>query len=300
MNEPEKKKVGREALYEALALYVQDNRREARHRRLRWSVALVAFLGYMTFNVWWTITSGEVSAKTDNYAAGVRIDGAIQTGKAASTKVLFPVLEKAFSDDKARCVALIINSPGGMVGQSEMLHDEILKLAKKHDKKVIAVGEDLMASGGYMVAAAASRIYAPQMAAVGSIGVRQDGYDLSGIAEKLGIKDRTLTAGKMKDSMNPLKAMSPEAEAKARHDLELIHTEFKRVVRESRGDRIKVQDDEIFTGEVFTGFDGYKLGLLDGFLDLEDAVKADCGADGVRIIAPSLGLSDLIGFVTGF
>ncbi len=81
---------------------------------------------------------------------------------------------------KALCVALLINSPGGMVGQSQMLHDYIAKLAKKNDKKVIAVGEDMMASGGYLIATAASRIYAPTMAAVGSIGVRQDGYDLTG------------------------------------------------------------------------------------------------------------------------
>jgi protease-4 len=288
------------SLYEALAAFVQDHNREKKNRRIRWTLALVGFFAYMTFNVYWAIHSGEVLPTSSNYAAVVRIDGPIQMGKSASTKVLFPVLEKAFGDDKAKCVALAINSPGGMVGQSEMIYEQIRKLAKKNNKKVIAVGEDLMASGGYFIASAAERIYAPKMSAVGSVGVRQDSYDLTGIAEKLGIKDRTLTAGKMKDSNNPLKPLSEEARAKATHDLETIHTEFKRVVRESRGDRIKLQDDEIFTGEVFTGIDGFQLGLTDGFLDLEDAVKADCGADGIKVIAPSLGFSDLLGMVSGW
>jgi len=300
MSDQQNRKGGRDAFYAALTAYVQVQEREGRQRRARWAIVIVAMLGYMAFNVWYAISSGEVSPSTSNYAAAVRIDGPIQTGKLASTNMLFPVLEKAFTDKQARCVALVINSPGGTVAQSEMLHDRVLKLAKQHDKKVVAVGEDLMASGGYLIAVSAEKIYAPRMSAVGSIGVRQDGYDLTGIADKLGIKDRTLTAGRMKDANNPLKPLSKEAEDKARHDLQQIHDEFKRLVRESRGGRIKAADGEIFTGEVFTGFDGYKLGLLDGHLDLEDAVKAECGADGVKMFTPSIGLADVLAFISGY
>lgn len=300
MSDQQNRKGGRDAFYAALTAYVQGQEREGRQRRVRWAIVIVAMLGYMAFNVWHAISSGEVSPSTSNYAAAVRIDGPIQTGKLASTNMLFPVLEKAFTDKQARCVALVINSPGGTVAQSEMLHDRVLKLAKQHDKKVVAVGEDLMASGGYLIAVSAEKIYAPRMSAVGSIGVRQDGYDLTGIADKLGIKDRTLTAGRMKDANNPLKPLSKEAEDKVRHDLQQIHDEFKRLVRESRGGRIKAADGEIFTGEVFTGFDGYKLGLLDGHLDLEDAVKAECGADGVKMFTPSIGLADVLAFISGY
>lgn len=291
---------GREALYAAAAALLEDRRNEQVAKRRRWWLIVGGLFVYMAFNIWWAIHSGQVAPTSSNYAAVVRVDGPIQMGKAASTKVLFPVLEKAFKDDKAKCVALVINSPGGMVGQSEMLHDRIQKLAKQNGKKVIAVGEDLMASGGYLVAVSAEKIFAPRMSAVGSVGVRQDGYDLTGIAEKLGIKDRTLTAGRMKDSNNPLKPLSDEARSKAEHDLELIHTEFKRVVRESRGDRIKAADEAVFTGEVFTGFEGYQLGLIDGFSDLDDAVKAECGADGVRMFEPSLGIGDLMSLVSGW
>ncbi len=293
----QKAKPGREALYEAMAEYVKAQRSASRKGNYKWMFFGATMLAYMGFNVWYMMQSGQIQPVAKNYAAVVRVDGQIATGKLASTSVLYPVLEKAFGDKKALCVALLINSPGGMVGQSQMLHDYIAKLAKKNDKKVIAVGEDMMASGGYLIATAASRIYAPTMAAVGSIGVRQDGYDLTGIAEKLGIKDRTLTAGRMKDSMNPLKPLSAEAETKARHDLEQIHTVFKQYVKESRGDRIKVADDDVFTGEVFTGMDGVKLGLLDGNLDIEDAVKTECNADGVKVYEGSLGLDSLLGFL---
>ena len=290
-------KPGREALYEALAELAKAKKDETRKKSRKWIFFGVMMAAYMGFNVWYMLDRGEFQPTAKNYAAVVRVDGPISVGKLASTAVLYPVLEKAFGDKKALCVALAINSPGGAVGQSQMLHDYILKLAKKNDKKVIAVGEDMMASGGYLIATAASRIYAPTMGAVGSIGVRQDGYDLTGIAEKLGIKDRTLTAGRMKDSMNPLKALSKEAETKARHDLEQIHTVFKQYVKDSRGDRIKVADDDVYTGEVFTGMDGVKLGLLDGNLDLEDAVKAECNADGVVLYEGSLGFGQLLGFL---
>jgi len=293
------KKGGRELLYTALAAYVDQQHAEQKSRKWRWRFILVSMAIYMIFNVVYMLSKDQHLAVSGNYAAVVRVDGEINVGKLASTDVLFPVLEKAFADKKAACVALVVNSPGGTVGQSQMLHDRIRKLAKQNDKKVIAVGEDLVASGGYLVASSASRIYAPTMAAVGSIGVRLDGYDLTGIAEKLGIKDRTFTAGTMKDMVNPLRPVTPEAEAKIRHDVEQIHSEFIRMVKESRGDRLKLPDDKLFTGEVFTGMDGKAFGLLDGNLDLEDAVKADCGADSVVAYEPKLGPGQLLNMLMG-
>lgn len=296
--EPEKKETAVEnVLHQALYEYVKGQAEERKSKKWRWRFIIASMLVYMGVNVFFMVSSGSFKPKPQSYAAMVRVDGPIAVGKMASTAVLFPVLEKAFEDTKAACVALVINSPGGMVGQSQMLHERILKLAKKHNKKVVAIGEDMMASGGYMIAASASRIYAPTTAAVGSIGVRMDGYDLTGIAEKLGIKDRTLTAGNMKDSVNPLKPMSEQAAKKVEHDLQQIHSEFIRIVKGARGERLKRPDAEVFTGEVFTGMDGVAIGLLDGSLDLEDAVKTDCGVDSVVAFEPNIGFGDILSFI---
>lgn len=290
---------GRDLLYRALAEFVEQSSDERRARKRRWRTMVAMVAAYMAFNVGWMFYTHQAkAAPTKNYAAVVRIDGPIAIGKMASTSVLFPVLDEAFADSDAGCVALVINSPGGMVGQSQMLHDRIRALAERNHRKVIAVGEDMMASGGYMIASSAQWIAAPSTAAVGSIGVRQDGWDFTGVTERFGIKDRVFTAGSMKDPVNPWRPVSPEAQAKVEHDLAVIHGEFIRMVKAARGDRISLPDAEIFNGEVFTGADGVKNGLIDATMDLDAAIKAQCGADSYVTYEPHLGLTDALRFLS--
>lgn len=227
-------------------------------------------------------------------AAVVRVNGQIAPGEPASLERLSPLLKQAFEDENAACVVLLINSPGGTVTQSQLIHDKVLKLAAKHHKKVIAVAEDLMASGGYMIASAAERIYAPTTAMVGSIGVIRPGYDLSGLADKLGIKDRTYTAGRLKDPFNPLVKPTAEAEAKAVELMTDLHQNFIGMVKAGRGDRLKGADDELFTGEYWTGRKAQALGLTDGSLDIDEAIQADCGAEKWKLYEPKFQPSDVL------
>jgi ClpP class serine protease len=192
MSQPESKP-GRDQLYAAAAAFLDLQVRDRKSRALRTWVLLGLGVGYFSLNVTLMLfgdRSGPPAA-TKHYAAVVRIDGTIATGKLASERLLSESLDRAFADNRARCVALAINSLGGMVAQSQLIHDTIQRLKQRYDRKVIAVGEDYMASGGYMVATAAERIYAPTTGIVGSIGVIQQGIDLSGLAERYGIQDRT-------------------------------------------------------------------------------------------------------------
>ena len=72
------------------------------------------------------------------------------------------IIEKAFSIKKALAVAISINSPGGSPVQSHLIHDFIRLQAKKNNKKVIIFAEDVVASGGYLIACAGDEIYANQ------------------------------------------------------------------------------------------------------------------------------------------
>jgi signal peptide peptidase SppA len=294
----EPNKTGREVLYTALAEYIKGQNAERKTKKWRWGALIALVALNFVFNIAYSLATNPHHAKTANYAAVVRIDGQIGVGRMASTEVLAPVLDEAFSDAKASCVALVINSPGGMVAQSQLIHDAITKLAKEKGKKVIAVAEDMMASGGYMIASAAQRIYAPQTAVVGSIGVISQGYDFTGLAEKLGVKNRTFTAGTMKDPFNPLEKLTPEAELKARTTLGELHGIFIQMVKDSRGQRLKAPDAELFDGEYWTGLTGAKLGLTDGYLDLQDAIKQDCGADSAVTYEPHLQVGDYLSFLT--
>lgn len=283
-----------DSLQFAIAAFLDQKTKADKAKNRRWMIFTAFAVLYFSVGLIQQIIDSDLIGASKPYAAVVRVDGQISTGKRASTDALGDALEKAFKDKGATCVALVINSPGGMVAQSQLIHDEVKKLAKLHNKKVIAVGEDYMASGGYLIASSAERIYAPTTGIVGSVGVIISGYDLTGLGEKYGVKDRTYTAGGLKDPLNPLVTPTEEAKAKIHEVLDELHGEFIRMVKESRGDRIKAEDSAIFTGEFWTGLGAARLGLTDGFLDLEAAVSQDCGADRVKLFEPRFGLASLI------
>lgn len=298
-------KSGREALYQAVAAYLDMQMRDRKARAVRTWVMIGLGVAYLALSASFMLfgRAGAPRPSTPNYAAVVRVDGPIMAGSLASVRSLSDPLTAAFEDRAAGCVALEINSPGGMVAQSQMIHDLVKRLAREHGRKVIAIGEDYLASGGYMIAAAAERIYAPTTSIVGSIGVIQSGYDLTGLAEKIGIKDRTYTAGTLKDLNNPLVRPSVAAEAKLKQMLDELHLEFIRMVQAARGDRpafqIAEQDAELYSGAAWTGVKALELGLLDGNLSLIEAIRQDCGADSVRIYEPRVRLVDMLGALSG-
>jgi protease-4 len=105
----------------------------------------------------------------------VRFDGAIDF---ATSDVLVNLLEKARQDPTVAAVVLEIRSPGGLATSSENIFYSMLRL--RAEKPLVVVIDGMAASGGYYMAAAANRIYAPASAYVGNIGTRgprpQDPY----------------------------------------------------------------------------------------------------------------------------
>ena len=105
----------------------------------------------------------------------VRFDGAIDF---ATSDVLVNLLEKARQDPTVAAVVLEIRSPGGLATSSENVFYSMLRL--RAEKPLVVVVDGMAASGGYYMAAAANRIYAPASAYIGNIGTRgprpQDPY----------------------------------------------------------------------------------------------------------------------------
>ena len=103
----------------------------------------------------------------------VRMSGVISSGSRGqlNDQSLAPVFEKAFSKGKPDAVALVVNSPGGSPVQSSLIGARIRSLASEKKTPVYAFVEDVAASGGYWLAAAADEIYVDHSSIVGSIGV---------------------------------------------------------------------------------------------------------------------------------
>lgn len=204
------------------------------------------------------------SAKS--YTAVVDVQGPIMQGAKASADKIIPSLQDAFKDPRAKGVMIRCNSPGGSPVQSAYVFDEIRRLRLKHpEKKVVAVASDVCASGGYFIIAAAEEIYADKSSIVGSIGVRMQNFGLVELMKKVGVENRELTAGENKAILDPFSPRNPEHEAFIKKQLENTHRHFIRAVKAGRGERIKSDNPDIFSGLFWTGEDAKELGLIDGY-----------------------------------
>ncbi|MGW1680453.1 S49 family peptidase [Saccharopolyspora sp. NPDC002376] len=190
-----------------------------------------------------------------------------------STQTVESALTRAFGQDRLTGVVLSVNSPGGAPTQSALVADRIRELAAEKDVPVIAYCEDVAASGGYWLACAADEIYAHQTSIVGSVGVVSASFGLNGLIEKLGVERRVYTAGEHKVRLDPFVPEKEEDVQWLRGLQGELHEQFRDWVRKRRGSKLNGTDDELFSGEVWTGAKAAELGLVDGVGSLRDIVK---------------------------
>lgn len=202
-------------------------------------------------------------------------------GRSLNLAGLAGPLERAFSIKRAPAVAILINSPGGSPVQSALIGQRIRDLAEAKGKPVLAFVEDVAASGGYWIAAAADEIYADRVSIIGSIGVVTAGFGLNGLIDKLGVERRVYTAGEKKVILDPFRPEREEDVGKLNAVLGDMHTVFKEQIRARRGDRLKADEAELFTGEFWLGAQALDLGLIDGIGHLRGVLRHKFG-DKVR------------------
>lgn len=262
---------------EKIALAGLEEQRRARRWGIFFKLLAFAYVTWIILLV--TGWQGSEAPKAERHTALVDIDGLILPGSDASADRIISALQAAFEDEHTAGVVLRINSPGGSPVQAQMIYDEMRRLRKKYPKiPLYAVVEDLCASGGYYVAVGADRIYVSQSSIVGSIGVRMDGFGVTGLMQKLGVERRLLTAGKNKALLDPFLPVEKDQEQYVLGLLNEVHQQFIHTVREGRGDRLKETPD-MFSGLIWTGDKGIELGLVDaiGTLDTvaREVIKAD-------------------------
>src|SRR5712691_6095277 len=199
-------------------------------------------------------------------------------------------LERAFAIRRARAVALLINSPGGSAVQSHLIHRRIRALAAENKRDVIAFTEDVAASGGYMIACAADEIVCDASSIVGSIGVVGSSFGFAGLMDKLGIERRLYTSGEHKAMLDPFLPEKPEDVERLKAVQREIHEDFIALVKERRGARLKGPENDVFSGEFWTGRKAIELGLADGIGDLRSTLRQRFGDDVVTpLISPARG-----------
>ena len=248
----------------------------------RWGIffklaGLVYLIAVLALVVDWG--GGAEKLSDGKHTALIYLQGTIEAGGEASAEKVNLALQSAFEDKGTAGVVLRINSPGGSPVQSGIIYDEIRRLRAKYpETHLYVVVEDLCASGGYYIAAAADKIFVDKASIVGSIGVLMNGFGFTGTMDKLGVERRLLTAGDNKGFLDPFSPQDAKQKEHARLLLGEIHPQFIEVVRKGRGKRLK-KTPELFSGLMWTGSQSIQLGLADDFGTVDsvarDIIKAE-------------------------
>jgi len=200
-------------------------------------------------------------------------------------------LDRAFAMPHASAVALAINSPGGSAAQSHLIFRRIRQLAEEKKRQVIAFIEDAGASGGYMIACAADEIVADPNSIVGSIGVVGGSFGFDKLIAKLGIDRRLYTSGEHKAMLDPF---LPEDQGDVERLKKLqreIHEDFIALVKSRRSGKLNGPENDLFSGEYWTGRRALELGLVDALGDFRSVLRERFGDKvATPVIAPDRGL----------
>jgi len=211
----------------------------------------------------------------------VDVQGVIAHGAEASADNVVRGLRDAFEDSATAGVIVRINSPGGSPVQAGYINDEIYRLREEYpDIPLYAVIEDVCASGGYYIAAAADRIYADKASIVGSIGVRMDSFGFVDSLDKLGVERRLLTAGENKGFLDPFLPLDPAHVEHVNELLGQVHEQFINTVLKGRRDKL-ADDPAIFSGLFWSGERSLALGLIDEFGSAGRVAREVIGAEDI-------------------
>jgi len=217
----------------------------------------------------------------DRYRRGLLVEGENPVA------LLEENLERASADRAVRAVVVRINSPGGTVTASDLMHGQIRAFKDCTGKPVVAVLMDVGASGGYYVACACDHIVAHPTTVTGSIGVMMQTLSLAGTMQKLGIQAEAIKSGPYKDAGSPLRDLRQAERDVFQKLIDEFHERFVRVVDMGRPGLSAEQIQKLADGRVYSGKQARELGLVDQLGTLSDGVAAArerAGVAEVRVV----------------
>ncbi|KPQ20121.1 MULTISPECIES: signal peptide peptidase SppA [unclassified Halomonas] len=252
---------------------VLAEQRRSRRWKLFFRLLMLSLLAVALGLGFYQFYAPSTGAPTDQaHLARVDVNGVIAEDAPANAERIIEGLRNAWEADSAEAIVLHINSPGGSPVQSQRIFAEIMRLRESGDKPIVAVIEDIGASGAYYIAAAADDIVASPVSLVGSIGVIYAGFGLEEAIDRVGVERRVLTAGDNKAFLDPFQPFDDDDEAFWQSVLNSTHQQFIDDVKAGRGDRLSDSDD-LFSGLVWSGEQAKALGLVDQLGSMDDVAR---------------------------
>ena len=181
-------------------------------------------------------------------------------------------LRKYRNNDSIKGVLIVVNSPGGVVGPSQEIYQELKRVREEWQKPVVVASSGLMASGAYYAAVGADKIVVNPGTMVGSIGVIMNFANLEKLYSWAMIERYALTTGPYKDAGADYKPMTDAEKSLFLQMINEVHEQFKNAVAEGRN--LTRQKVDVFSdGRVFTGETAVKYQFADQLGTFEDAKR---------------------------
>lgn len=278
-SQPNKEPGWEREVLEKLAFAAINEQRAAR----RWSVffkslMFLYLLALLGIGLYPRFKDGVVDSH-GKHTAVIDIVGQIAEDQSTNAENIIDSLQDAVKNKSTKGIILHLNTPGGTPVQADYIYNEIRRIKKEHPTlPIYAVVSDICASGGYYIASAADKIFANQASIVGSIGVLMNGFGFVDTMNKFGIERRLLTAGAHKAMLDPFSPLKPEEYKHMQRLIDQVHQQFIAAVKQGRGARLQESPD-MFSGLVWTGAEGLKLGLIDAYGSAATVAKEVIGAE---------------------
>lgn len=230
----------------------------------------------------------------------VEVEGVIMDSKDTVRKLL-----KAEEDDNIKAIIVRVNSPGGAVGPTQEIYEEIRRIDKI--KPVYASFGTVAASGGYYIGAACRKIYSNAGAMTGSIGVIMNFMNFSKLYEFAKVKPEIIKAGKYKDIGNMARDMTDEEKLLLTEMTDNVHDQFIMDIFKVR-EKIIVDGLEglkrYAQGQIFSGQEAKDRGLVDEIAGLWEAgrrihaelkLKSKFDFNFIKLKKDQLGIMEILG-----
>lgn len=208
----------------------------------------------------------------------INIDGVIGERNLTSESIeniLTESQKTPFKKNLVKGILLHINTPGGGVNDSDGIYSALLAYKKKHNIPIFAFVEGLCASGGFYISSACDKIYSTPVSIVGSVGVLLGPFfNVYNALNKIGIDTLTITEGKDKDTMNPLRKWRENESEDLQKLGAYFYNRFVNIVTQARDKINKQQLVKEYGAKIFDSITAEKLGYIDnGESNYRDALK---------------------------
>ncbi len=205
---------------------------------------------------------------------GLEIEPGLLKREAGLASQIYTRLEKAARDEKIRGIILRLDSPGGEVTASDIIHHEILLFKEKTGFPVVGLTMGTAASGAYYIASACDYLISHPSTITGSIGVISIFPSTEELLAKVGVEVKVIKSGRMKDAGSPFRELTSEEEAVFQNIINEMYEKFLEIVLKGRQRKISEEKlRKIADGRILTAHQALEHGLIDQIGYFPDALE---------------------------